>query len=59
MYNISFRCYYADGTHTSHRQDLLISDVGLWISAYKFTHPACVSVSVRLWFDDENDGEAV
>ena len=59
MPDVSFRCYYPDGSHTNHHQAVLYDDIGYWIDCYKFTHPACVSISVRVWFSTENNGEAV
>lgn len=54
-YIISFRCYYAEpGNYTTHKQELPLIDIARWIEAYKFTHPAVVSISVKVWF---NDGE--
>lgn len=50
---ISFRCYYANGNKTEHYQDLPINDIPKWIECYKFTHPECISISVKLWFGDQ------
>lgn len=31
-------------------QTLSLSDIGKWIDCYRFTHPDCISVSVKVWF---------
>ena len=53
-YNVSFRCFYDDETgrhYTNHYQpDFPMSDIPRWIDAYKFTHPNCVSINVKIWF---------
>lgn len=46
----SFRCFFPDGHSNDHYQELYLMDVPLWIQAYKFTHPGCVSISVKIWF---------
>ena len=51
-FTISFFCYYEDGSHTSHLQELDLADVPLWVAAYKFTHPACSAISFKIWFGD-------
>lgn len=30
-----------------------LRDVAKWIEAYRFTHPNCESVSVKVWLKDE------
>lgn len=50
---VSFRCYYPNGAEpTNHRQELKLSEIPKWIDCYKFTHPACESVTVKIWFSD-------
>lgn len=51
QYEISFRCYFFDGGVTNHHQLLCIDDIPIWIDSYKFTHPNCSSISVKIWFD--------
>lgn len=52
IFCLSFRCYYADRGKCDKHQELRLSDIPKWIDAYKFTHPECVSVSVKIWFTD-------
>lgn len=52
IFHLSIRCYYSNGNHTQHFQDLKLSDIPKWIEAYKFTHPDCEAVTVKLWFGD-------
>lgn len=54
-YGISFRCYFnseAETHFTTHYQPMPLSDIPIWIEAYKFTHPNCTAVSVKVWFND-------
>lgn len=56
-YGISFRCYFPDeggvSTHYStHYQRIPLSDLPLWVEAYRFTHPNCLSVTAKVWFND-------
>ncbi len=50
MFDCSFRCFFADGDPCNHYQTLPLEDIGKWIECYKFTHPGCVSISVKIWF---------
>lgn len=52
MFDVSFFCYYANGSHTTHKQVLDMKDIPLWISSYKFTHPDCVAISSKIWFEE-------
>lgn len=52
IFNLSFRCYYPDGEPTKHFQSLPLSDIPKWIDAYKFTHPNCQAITVKVWFGD-------
>ena len=46
---VSFHCYYENNIVTK-SQSLPLSDIGKWIDCYRFTHPECISVSVKVWF---------
>ena len=48
--SVSFICHYNDN-QTKHRQDMPLKDIPKWIEAYKFTHPDCKSISLKIWFD--------
>lgn len=50
LYDISFRCYFPDNGVTNHFQSLTLEDIPVWIDCYKFTHPNCISISVKVWF---------
>lgn len=52
---ISFRCHYPNGEYTQHRQELPLKDLKKWIESYKFTHPDVVSISVKIWFHEEEE----
>ena len=52
IYDISFRCFYPAGEPTQHRQQMKLSDIPKWIESYKFTHPNCTSISVKIWLTD-------
>lgn len=54
MYDISFRCYFSGGNVCNHYQTLSLADVPKWIDCYKFTHPSCLSVSIKIWFHTED-----
>ena len=49
-YDLSFRCYYDNRNCNDHRQLLHLNDIPRWIQAYKFTHPNCISITVKIWF---------
>ena len=49
---ISFRCFYPNGEHTNHRQEMKLSDIAKWIEAYQFTHPDCNAITVKVWLND-------
>lgn len=51
---ISFRCYYSGGNSTSHLQVLSLDSISKWIECYRFTHPECISISVKVWFSGED-----
>lgn len=53
-YDISFHCNYRNGDATRHGQVMKLKDIPKWIEAYKFTHPACTSISIKIWFKEEN-----
>ena len=52
VFDISIRCQYSNGEQTKHRQPLKLSDIPKWIDAYKFTHPGCEAITVKIWFAD-------
>ena len=52
IFDLSIRCYYPGGNTTTHRQQLKLSDVPKWVEAYKFTHPECEAITIKLWFGD-------
>lgn len=53
IYSISFHCFFpGNPVPTKHFQDLTISQIPKWIEAYKFTHPACESITFKIWFSD-------
>lgn len=54
---VSFRCYFPNGNCIDHYQELYLMDVPLWIQAYKFTHSGCSSISVKIWFPDQEAAE--
>lgn len=53
-FNTSFRCFYScDGdvnTTTHYNPAFALSDIPRWLDAYKFTHPNCTSISVKVLF---------
>ena len=54
-YNINFRCYFPNGNYNDHRRKLNFEDIPRWIDAYKFTHPDCTSISIKIWFSDQEE----
>lgn len=50
IYDISFRCYFPDNGTCNHFQAMPLSDIPKWIECYCFTHPTCISISVKVWF---------
>lgn len=53
-FGLSFRCYFpGEGNIVTHYQDMPLKDVPKWIEAYKFTHPNVVSITVKIWLDEE------
>ena len=51
-YSVSFHCYYQSGEPTRHFQQMKISQIPKWLKAYKFTHPCCKAISVKVWYAD-------
>lgn len=47
---ISFRCYYPEGNHVNHWQELTWAQVPEWARCYMFTHPTCEGISVQAIF---------
>lgn len=52
---ISFRCYYGPGDHTTHYQTLPLREIPKWVEAYRFMHPEVQSISVKIWFHEEEE----
>lgn len=50
LHSVSFICHF-EGNETRHRQNLTADEIGKWIDAYKFTHPRCKSISIKIWFE--------
>lgn len=46
---VNFRCYY-DCNCCDHYREMLIENIPRWIDSYKFTHPECTSITVKVWF---------
>lgn len=53
-FSVSFICHY-NKNQTKHRQEMPLKDIPKRIEAYKFTHPDCKSISLKIWFDDIED----
>ena len=53
IFQVSFFCFYPNGSHVVHVQSMPVFDIPRWIEAYKFTHPACSAISCKLWFVPE------
>lgn len=51
-FDLSIRYHYPDGEPTQHRQQLTLAEIPKWVEAYKFTHPKCTAISIKLWFSD-------
>lgn len=51
-YDVSFRCYFPGDGVCNHMQRMPLKDIPRWIDSYRFTHPNCVSISVKVWFSD-------
>lgn len=47
---VSFHCYY-DNNVVTKQQVIPLCDIGKWIDCYRFIHPECLSVSVKVWFN--------
>lgn len=52
LYDVSFHCYYPNGDMTRHTQTMELKEIAKWIDSYKYTHPACTSIAVKVWFND-------
>lgn len=58
IFVVSFRCYYGEGQkYTQHTQELPLEDIGRWIEAYRFTHPAVYAISVKVWMNSKKEGD--
>ena len=54
-YDLSIRCFYAGSdNYTQHRQSLRLKDIPKWVEAYKFTHPAVQSISIKIWLNEDD-----
>ena len=49
IFDLSIRCYYENGNNTEHRRQMKLTDLTRWVEAYKFTHPNCTSITVKIW----------
>jgi hypothetical protein len=52
-YNTSFRCFF-DGDNNPHytthyAPQFAAKDIAKWIASYRFTHPGCTAISVKVW----------
>lgn len=56
---ISFRCYFpgARDNYTDHRASIPVVEIPKWVEAYRYTHPNCKRISVRIFFDREEVSE--
>lgn len=52
LYDVSFHCYYPNGDMTRHTQTMELKEIAKWIDSYKYTHPACSSIAVKVWFNN-------
>lgn len=56
IFDVSFRCYYEKpGDYTTHYQSMPLAQIPKWIEAYQFTHPSVQSISVKVWFHEEDE----
>ena len=46
---VSFRCYFPSGDQLDKVQELFLDEIPRWIDSYLFTHPTCISISVKIW----------
>lgn len=52
VYTVSLNTYFPGNPKpTKHYQDLTLREIPKWIEAYKFTHPGCEAVTVKVWFN--------
>ena len=55
-FNVSFRCYFERNGdmcfNTHYVPDFPLADIPKWIECYRFTHPNCASINVKVWFTD-------
>lgn len=50
---MNFRCYYTDGAPCNHYREMALKDIPRWMEAYQFTHPNCIAITVKVWFNGE------
>lgn len=49
QYQLSIRCYYPNcDRYTHHLQTMGLKDIGKWIEAYQFTHPAVEAITIKI-----------
>ena len=51
MVEVNFRCYFPGMVFFDHYRKISLDEISEWIRCYRFTHPDCVSVSVKIWFE--------
>ena len=52
-FDLSMRCYYSNGAQTNHHQAMTLKEIPKWVEAYRFTHPNCEAISIKVWLHDE------
>lgn len=53
VYHLSIRAYFPGlGNYTTHYQDMDLKDIKKWIEAYKFTHPNCQAITVKIYLEE-------
>lgn len=56
IFYISFHCFYPGcDTPCRKEQKLKLSEIPRWIDSYKFTHPNCTSIAVKVWFSSTEE----
>ena len=49
IYSVSIRTYYPNGNRCDHHAEIEQKEIAKWIECYKFTHPDCTSITVKIW----------
>ena len=54
---ISIRCYYPGkpDNYTQHYPEIKLSELPKWIKAYQYTHPTMQSMSIKMWFKEDEE----